>query len=145
MLVSNIDNIDTSQIKMPKNLVEKIACLCLNSVINNAQYVGVRVSVVGLEACQAAFQESVDRLEKLYNSTADSINPRESFAISLLRSGNAWGNLDILLQQIKEIGLTESDITQALKFIIENMGEFAYLKDFYPDENFEIKAAFKIV
>lgn len=145
MLVSNIDNIDTSQIKMPKNLVEKIACLCLNSVINNAQYVGVRVSVVGLKACQAAFQESVDRLEKLYNSTADSINPRESFAISLLRSGNAWGNLDILLQQIKEIGLTESDITQALKFIIENMGEFAYLKDFYPDENFEIKAAFKIV
>lgn len=142
MPVISIDCIDTSSVSVPKQIIEKIAIFCLNSVINNAHRVDVRIAVLGLDNLQAACQEGVQRLHQLYDSIAVRSGPNEPFRLSLFRSGNAWGNQHLLDAEIAKHKISETDFDNALAFIVENMGQFAYLSHYYPDSNLEIQPAF---
>lgn len=138
MLITSIDHINTSQLKVPKSTIEKMAIFCLNTVINNAHYVGVRVSVTSLEAQQHAYQESANRLQKLYSAKA----ANQPFHFALLHCGNCWGNLNLLLEEFKKNKISESDIDCALKFIVQNIGKFAYAACYYLNSNLELKRAY---
>lgn len=142
MLYTDINSIDTSSLKLNKSIIEKLARLCLNSIINNSHHVGVRVSVTGLEAEHDAYQESANRLKAQYYSKFSATGPSEPFHYVALRTGDCWGNLKQLMAELKNNNILDHDIDSALKFIIENMGKFAYVMRYYLSNSLELKKAY---